>query len=162
MHTLKRAALVALASACLIGGAAAQNRGVELGLLDCLVDGGTGFIFGSTKDVTCTYKPASPDFAPETYFGAINKFGLDIGYTGSTTIQWVVLAPTDNIYAPGALAGDYVGASADASIAVGGGANLLVGRSAQTFTLQPLSVQTQTGVNLAVGVTEFQLRTTAE
>ena len=47
----------------------AQNRGVELGLLDCLVDGGTGFIIGSTKDVKCTYKPASRDFAPETYFG---------------------------------------------------------------------------------------------
>lgn len=158
MHTLKRAALAALASAGLMGSAGAQNRGVELGLLDCLVDGGTGFIIGSTKDVTCTYKPASPDFAPETYFGVINKFGLDIGYTGSTTIQWVVLAPSDNIYAPGALAGDYVGASADASVAIGGGASLLVGKSAQTFTLQPLSVQAQTGVNLAVGVSEFQLR----
>ena len=69
-----------------------------------------------------------------------------------------MLAPSNNIYAPGALAGDYVGASADASVAVGGGANLLVGRTAQTFTLQPLSVQAQTGLNIAVGITEFQLR----
>lgn len=142
--------------------AGAQDRGVELGLLDCMVDGGTGFIFGSTKDLKCTYKPASADFAPEAYFGVINKFGLDIGFTGATTIQWVVLAPSNNIYAPGALAGDYVGASADASVAVGGGANLLVGRSAQTFTLQPLSVQAQTGLNIAVGVAELQLRSTEQ
>ena len=60
--------------------------------------------------------------------------------------------------APGALAGDYVGASAEASAGVGVGANLLVGGSDESFTLQPVSVQTQTGVNLALGVTSFELR----
>ncbi|TIV24033.1 MAG: DUF992 domain-containing protein, partial [Mesorhizobium sp.] len=29
------------------------------------------------------------------------------------------------------------------------------------FTLQPLSVQTQTGLNIAIGVSQFQLRSTA-
>jgi hypothetical protein len=138
--------------------APAQQGGVEIGLLDCQVEGGTGFIVGSTKDVRCTYRPADQSFAPEGYFGAINKIGLDVGTTGTTYIQWAVLAPSANVYAPGALAGDYFGVSAEASAAAGAGANLLVGGSNQTFTLQPLSLQAQTGVNIALGVTEFELR----
>ena len=64
-------------------------------------------------------------------------------------MRWLVLAPSSNIYAPGALAGDYLGASAEVTAAVGAGANLLVGGMNGTFTLQPLSLQTQTGLNLA-------------
>lgn len=160
MKTLLIAASAAI-SVLSFGGAVAQERGVELGLLDCVVEGGAGFIVGSTKDVKCTYTPADKTFAPESYFGVINKFGLDVGVTGNTFIQWLVLAPTANVYAPGALAGDYVGASAEATVAIGAGANLLVGGSDQTFTLQPLSIQEQTGLNLAVGVTQFQLRSVA-
>lgn len=138
--------------------AVAQQTGLEIGVLDCQIEGGTGFIIGSTKDLRCTFKPAGDTFAPESYFGVVNKYGLDIGFTGETMMQWLVLAPSNNIYAPGALAGDYIGASAEVSAAIGAGANLLVGGSAQSYTLQPLSVQTQTGVNLALGVSQFQLR----
>ncbi|MBA3448605.1 MAG: DUF992 domain-containing protein [Pseudaminobacter sp.] len=139
----------------------AQQSGIELGILDCQVEGGTGFIIGSTKDVACTYTPADASFAPEAYFGVIRKIGIDIGTTGTTYIQWAVLAPSVNVYAPGSLAGDYVGASAEATAAVGAGANFLVGGSGQTFTLQPLSIQAQTGLNIAIGVTDFQLRSAA-
>ena len=135
-----------------------QDQGIELGVLDCAIGGGTGFIFGSTKDLSCTFTPADTTFAPEAYFGVVNKYGLDIGTTSQTVMQWLVLTPLDNIYAPGALAGDYVGASAEVTAAVGAGANLLVGGSRQAFTLQPLSLQTQTGINLAIGVSQFQLR----
>lgn len=145
-------------SALLAAPAAAQEAGVELGVLDCVIDGGTGFIFGSTKDLSCAFRPADSTNLPETYFGAVRKYGLDIGTTGTTFMQWLVLAPTSNIYAPGALAGDYYGASAGASVGVGAGANLLVGGSGSHFTLQPLSVEAQTGLNLAIGVSEFQLR----
>ena len=138
--------------------AAAAQGGVELGVLDCSVAGGTGFIIGSKKDLHCTFNPAGQAFAPENYFGAVRKWGIDIGTTDEATIHWLVLAPSSNIYRPGALAGDYVGASAEVTAAVGGGANLLVGGLNGTFTLQPLSLQTQTGLNLAVGVTSFQLR----
>jgi len=55
----------------------------------------------------------------------------------------------------------YVGASAEVTAAIGAGANLLVGGSGQAFTLQPLSIQTQTGINIAIGVSQFQLRSTA-
>lgn len=138
-----------------------QQSGVELGLLDCLIEGGSGFIFGSTKEVRCTFEPADKTWAPEAYFGVVNRFGLDVGYTKATMMRWAVLASSTNIYAPGALAGDYVGASAEVTAAIGAGANLLVGGSGHTFTLQPLSVQTQTGLNFAVGVSQFQLRSTS-
>lgn len=139
----------------------AQDMGVELGVLDCAIGGGTGFIFGSTKDLSCTFTSADQTFAPESYFGVVNRYGLDIGTTKQSVMQWLVLTPLANIYAPGALAGDYVGASAELTAAVGAGANLLVGGPRQAFTLQPLSLQTQTGVNLAIGVSQFQLRSSA-
>ncbi|HEY6631364.1 MAG TPA: DUF992 domain-containing protein [Rhizobiaceae bacterium] len=154
--------LVAAASAAMLAAVPAANsqtKGIELGLLDCNVAGGAGFVIGSTKEVTCTYTPTNRKLAPETYYGTISKIGLDVGVTGKTSIAWAVFGPNANIYAPGALAGDYVGASAEASAAVGVGANALIGGSKRTFTLQPLSVQAQTGVNLAVGITELKLRT---
>jgi hypothetical protein len=138
--------------------AAHAQQGVELGVLDCLVDGGAGFVVGSSKDVSCTYTPADEALPPEQYFGNISKFGLDVGVTGASVMQWLVLAPTADVYMLGALAGDYVGASAQATAGVGVGANVLVGGSDQSFTLQPVSVQAQTGLNLALGVTNFQLR----
>jgi hypothetical protein len=148
--------------AAAVTSAEAQQAGVELGILNCQIEGGMGFVFGSSKDLSCTFTSADQTFAPETYFGAVNKYGLDIGVTRETSMQWLVLAPSANIYGPGALAGDYVGASAEITAAIGAGANLLVGGSGQTFTLQPLSLQTQTGVNLAIGVSRFQLRSAAQ
>jgi len=137
---------------------AQAQEGIELGVLDCLVEGGAGFIIGSSKNVSCTYDPVDDALPAEQYFGNISKFGLDIGVTGASVMQWLVLAPTADVYAPGALAGDYAGASAQVTAGVGVGANLLVGGSEQSFTLQPLSVQAQTGLNLAVGVSRFELR----
>lgn len=138
--------------------ASAQERGIELGTLDCAIDAGTGFIFGSTKDLRCTFTPANAEFTPETYFGVVSKYGIDIGATRETFMRWLVFGPSNNIYAPGALAGDYVGASAEVTAIFGAGANILVGGSGPTLTLQPLSVQTQTGLNLALGVSQFELR----
>ena len=160
MPRITAAALIAVAA--LTGEAHAQNGGVELGVLDCAIGGGTGFVFGSSKDLRCTFTPADKTFAPEAYFGAVNKYGLDIGTTSQSVMRWLALTPMNNIYAPGALAGDYVGASAEVTAAIGAGANLLVGGTGNAFTLQPLSVQTQTGLNIAIGVSEFQLRSTAD
>jgi Protein of unknown function (DUF992) len=134
------------------------QEGVQLGVLECAIGAGTGYIIGSTKDLSCTFKPSDSSFAPESYFGVVRKVGIDIGTTNTALMQWLVLAPSANVYAPAALAGNYVGASAEATAVVGAGANLLVGGSNRSFTLQPLSVQAQTGLNVAVGVTEFQLR----
>jgi hypothetical protein len=157
---MKKSIFLALSIPFTAATAAQAQSGVEIGLLDCVVEGGAGFIVGSSKNVSCTYTPADRDLPAEGYAGVITKFGLDVGVTGAKLMQWLVLAPSANIYEPGALAGDYVGASAEASLAVGGGANVLVGGSERSFALQPVSVQAQTGINLALGVAQFQLRPT--
>lgn len=152
----------ALAAIVLLTGlpavALAQDRGIELGSLDCAIDAGTGFIFGSSKNLSCTFTPADQEFTPETYTGNVTKYGLDIGSTREAQMRWLVLGPSNNIYAPGALAGNYVGASAEVTAIFGAGANILVGGGGPTFTLQPVSVQTQTGLNLALGVSQFELK----
>lgn len=155
MKTIAAAATALILS---VATPAQARQGIELGMLECSISGGVGLIVSSAKELACTFRPAEQRFGPETYVGTVTKYGLDIGATGQAFMQWLVLAPSADIYAPGALAGDYVGATAEASAAVGGGANFLLGGSNQTFTLQPVSVQAQTGLNLAIGVTQFVLR----
>lgn len=158
---IKPAATAALATLVLgtaaSSGAFAQDR-FDIGRLECKVEGGIGMIIGSSKEAVCSYYDVDSSEPVEVYYGKINKLGLDIGVTNESTIQWVVLAPKADIYSSGALAGEYVGVSAEATVGAGVGGNVLVGGSSKSFTLQPLSVQGQTGLNLAVGVTGFQLR----
>jgi hypothetical protein len=136
--------------------ASAQER-VEAGMLTCDVSAGIGMIITSKKDVTCLFIPSPNLPAPqEVYIGSILKFGLDLGATGGGQMAWAVYAPTTRRF--GALAGSYVGATAEATIIAGLGANVLVGGSDRTITLQPVSVQGQVGLNFAIGVAELQLR----
>jgi hypothetical protein len=153
---MKRLTLAAAAAAAILAAPALSQQRTEVGVLDCTIEGGAGFIVGSQKDLTCTFSPAGK--SPEAYVGTVSKFGLDVGVTGAATMQWLVVAPTGNPLPAGALAGNYVGASAEVTAAIGAGANVLVGGSNQTIALQPVSVQAQTGLNLAVGVSEFKLR----
>ena len=127
---------------------------IKAGVLTCAVNPGVGLIIASTKTMTCTF---TPDFrGPEYYGGTIRKVGIDIGVTGATVIVWAVLAQTSG-FPVGALAGTYGGLSAEATVGVGLGANVLVGGSNRSFALQPLSVQGQVGLDFAVGVTELEL-----
>jgi hypothetical protein len=155
---MKRSILMAAATAAFLTIPAAAQQRTEIGMLDCLIESGAGFVVGSQKDLTCTFTPADKSQPAEAYAGTVDKFGLDVGITGPTLMKWLVVAPTGNPLPAGSLAGDYVGASAEASAAVGGGANVLVGGSNQTIALQPVSVQAQTGLNLAIGVSSFRLR----
>lgn len=148
----------ALAAALFVGAlaapAASAEAGVKVGVLECNVAGGAGFIFGSSKDVACIY---TPDKGPsDTYVGEINKYGVDIGYTEKSRIVWVVFAPTSDIQ-QGALSGNYGGASAQATIAVGLGANVLVGGFDESIALQPVSTEATEGLNLAIGIAELKL-----
>ena len=133
--------------------AAAQR--VKAGLLTCDVSGGIGLIIASKKAVSCVYAPDLPG-PQEAYTGSFTRFGLDIGITGAGVMVWAVF--TETTQGPGFLAGDYVGASGEVSIAAGLGANVLIGGSNRTVALQPLSVQGQTGLNLAVGIGDLTLR----
>jgi hypothetical protein len=136
--------------------AQAKDR-AELGLLDCKVEGGQGFVFGSTKDLACTFHPAAEGLPNEVYTGSIEKFGIDLGHSDGAVIKWVVLAPTEQAHVTGALAGTYRGVSASASAGVGLGANAMLGGSDQTYALQPFSISGETGINLAVAVSRMDL-----
>jgi Protein of unknown function (DUF992) len=92
---------------------------------------------------------------PEFYSGVINKLGVDLGGTRGGVMIWAVYAPTTR--ATGFLAGTYLGASAEVTVGAGIGANVLVGGSFRTVELQPISVQQQTGINVAAGVAEIEL-----
>jgi hypothetical protein len=106
--------------------------------------------------VSCIFTPDRPG-PSEGYVGVINKFGLDIGVTTRQSMLWGVFAPSDGPMR-GALAGSYVGATGEATFAVGLGANVLVGGSNRSVALQPVSVTGQTGINIAAGVADLQLR----
>ncbi len=156
MKSYIRYAIAGLSTICFGLASAAQARtenSVRAGILTCSVEGGTSFIFGSTKDMRCVF---DSEGRKERYVGRIDKFGVDIGITGKSVLVWTVLAPSKTL-AGGSLAGDYVGVSADASVGVGGGANLLVGGSNDTISLQPLSVQAQTGLNAALAIAALKL-----
>jgi hypothetical protein len=58
----------------------------------------------------------------------------------------------------GGLAGTYVGGSGDISLGIGVGANALIGGSNKAVALQPLSIEGQVGLNLALGIANLQLR----
>lgn len=136
--------------------AARQQPNVRVGLLECNVGGGAGLIITSTKALKCRYRPAQAELPIETYAGTVRNFGLDIGATRQGLLVWAVLAPSERVPL-GALAGEYVGVTGQATVGVGAGANLLVGGIENSINLQPLSVQTQTGLNLAVGVQSMEL-----
>jgi hypothetical protein len=150
--TLAAAALIALGLAA--SPALAASKGVKIGMLTCDVAGGVGMIIGSSKAIDCYFEGTIG--SREHYTGSIGKLGLDVGVTGKAVMAWAVFAPGK--LKAGALAGKYVGASAEATIAVGLGANVLVGGSNNTIALQPLSVQAQTGLNLAAGVASLRLK----
>jgi len=144
----------ALVLAALTGSAQAQDR-VQSGSLTCDVSAGIGLIIGSQRNVSCTFTPSLPG-PIEYYTGTISKLGVDIGVTGGGVMVWLVFAPTNRPV--GALAGTYVGGSAEASVIAGVGANALVGGSNRSVALQPLSVSGQVGLNIAAGVAGLDLR----
>ena len=87
----------------------------------------------------------------------IRKFGIDIGATNQGVLAWDVLAPFRGPRR-GALAGQYVGADASVTVGAGVGANALVGGFNRSVTLQPLSLEVQSGLALAAGVASLELR----
>ncbi|MGI9413655.1 MAG: DUF992 domain-containing protein [Hyphomicrobiales bacterium] len=154
--TLKALAIVALAQTPLSAGAAdfggpadEGTTGVKVGLLTCDISGGWGLIIASNKAVDCVFKPTNYRWR-DHYVGSINKIGADIGVTAGGKLVWAVFAP--GTVRRGALAGSYFGASGEATVGIGLGANALLGGFGDTINLQPLSVQGQTGLNVAGGI----------
>lgn len=134
----------------------AETAKLAAGTLTCKGKGSVGLIIGSKQTLACSYQPANKKPAA-SYSATITKIGLDVGVKGASTMVWTVLSSSTDLPIS-ALEGKYAGVSADASVGIGGGANVLVGGSKDSVVLQPLSVQGQTGLNLAVGVSGLSLK----
>lgn len=147
-------ALAAAALAAAVSVAAAQSR-TKLGVLECRGGPSVGLIVGSVNTLDCVYR--GDDGFMDRYTATIRKVGLDLGVTRETGLAWVVFAPTSRV-GEGDLSGNYAGVSGSASIGVGLGANVLVGGSANSVALQPLSLQGQTGLNVQAGFEGLELR----
>ncbi len=149
------AAALAVGTLALSAPVRADEGGVKAGVLTCNVSSGWGFIFGSTRDLKCTY--SHDHGALENYTGHINKFGVDIGYQAGGVIVWAVFAPSTDV-GKGALAGEYGGATGGAAVGVGATANVLIGGFQKSFTLQPVSIEGNTGLNVAAGIAQVTLK----
>ena len=149
---MKKIIAASLAALALAASPAFAKSGVKIGILTCHVEGGVGYIIGSSKAVDCVFKGNGK---VEHYSGRMGKLGVDIGITNDTVRAWAVFAPGKVTH--GALKGSYTGASAEATVITGLGANVLIGGFRKTINLQPVSIQAQTGLNVAAGIASLHL-----
>jgi hypothetical protein len=156
MRLTKLSIVVVAALATWVAGsvdaALAQPMAPPGGQLKCDVAGGLSFIVGSSRRLDCIFTPT--DSLPEYYTGSINKVGVDIGFQSRGVIVWAVLSP-GLTRGPGALSGNYVGASAAVVAGVGAGVNALVGGN--KVVLNPISVSGSVGLNVAGGIADMDL-----
>jgi hypothetical protein len=155
-HTLRAAGcMIAVAGALALAPAANAQSGPPTGRLSCNVGPGLGLIITSQRPMECRFTPRRGPV--QRYLGVVRNFGLDVGKFGRSTMSWRVYGPYAR--APkGALNGRYAGVTAGASAGVGGSGNVLVGGRDNKVTLQPVSLQGARGINVAIGVTGFELK----
>ena len=158
-HRIGAVAVIAAGLLALCGPAGAQTQApetgtVRFGSLRCDAAGDRSFIFGSTRNLVCDFTNVNGQ--SERYKGEISRWGVDVGFLRSGVLLWGVLAPTTD-QRPGVLAGTFEGVSAGVTAGAGVGANLLVGGSRRSITLQPISIEGNTGLNLGLGVARLRL-----
>ncbi len=150
--------ILSVASAALVAAAAlahAQSGRTQVGVLECRGGPNVGMIVGSVTNLGCVFRSdGRPD---DLYTARITKIGIDLGITTETALSWAVFAPTARL-GMGDLSGNYAGVDASAAVGVGLGGNAMIGGSANSFALQPLSIQGQTGLSVAGGVQSMELR----
>src|SRR5437879_2744422 len=128
----------------------------QVGMLTCRLNPSIGFVIFGHQSMECRFVQ-NPPLPPQLYEGALNTVGLDVGITAGGVMGWAVLAPTAGP-PPGALAGEYVGATGEIGVGLGAGVNVLIGGSGRSFALQPVSVEGSVALNVTVGLSGLQLR----
>jgi Protein of unknown function (DUF992) len=152
-----RLSTLSIAIAALMASIASANAlpPVRAGILQCQGGQNVGFVVGSVTSLECVFQ--SEGRRPEPYIATVRRFGVDLGFTEQTQLAWAVNAPSRAV-GRGDLAGSYGGVGANASVGVGFGGNFLVGGVQNAYALQPISVQGQTGLNVAAGVADLELQ----
>lgn len=114
------------------------NSQVYIGALTCNVTGSTGYVFGSSRDLSCVY--LTKEGVSQTYDGKIRRFGLDLGTTKPGHVIWKVyqlggLVGDKTSADPKVIAGNYGGEQASVS-AGDAGYNLAYGIAETSLTLK--------------------------
>jgi len=143
--------------AILIASTPADTRAAaQVGLLSCDLSAGVGLILMQKQSMICSFRRTGGG-PVERYTGTINEYGIELGGVARGHLVWAVAAETQGIPA-GALAGTYAGVAADAALGPGAGASALIGGTGRAFSLQPVSVEGEVGVNIAAGIRTIELR----
>lgn len=137
---------------------AAGETGPRVGTLECRTVEGSrqNLIITSTADIKCTFKSIDGK-AVEQYKGETGiGLGVDLKLEKTEVIIFAVFSAN---FKPGThqLAGKYGGAKATVSAGVGGGAQLLVGGSDESISLQPAAVGNE-AVGVAAGLSYMSLQ----
>ncbi len=142
-------------TACLTApiGAVHAEGGLEVGVLTCSVVPGTrlNLLIRSTADVKCVYAKGGQS---EEYVGETGiALGLDLSFKQDEKMAFTVIAASEDIR-PGAkaLGGKYVGGELSAAVGLGLGAKALVGGGAKNIGLQPIALETSTGIGASGGL----------
>lgn len=138
---------------CIAGQQAFAEGGIEVGILNCSVVPGSrvNLLIRSTADVECTFEQNGET---ETYKGETGiALGLDLSFRSNERMAFTVIAASEDVR-PGskALGGKYVGGQVSAAAGLGLGAKALVGGGAKNIGLQPLAIETSSGIGIAGGL----------
>jgi hypothetical protein len=146
--------LIGLTAALTTPGSAQSDT--KVGVLTCHTSVRFGLIVASRQRLHCQFK-ADRGGSPDNYTGHVVHVGHDLSFSAEGVMAFAVFASARDL-SDGALAGLYRGTSTGGvALGLGAGSKALVGGPHQSIALEPLTV---VGVNLAVGVAGFRLRST--
>jgi hypothetical protein len=131
--------------------AQAVGSGIEIGILTCSVVPGSrvNLILRSTADVTCEFSHGG---VTERYKGETGiALGLDLSIKSNERMAFTVISASTDI-GTYALAGRYVGGEIAAEVGLGLGAKALIGGGAHSIGLQPVALETSTGLGASAGL----------
>jgi len=152
------AACTVLALAAMPAYAGNSTAGTKIGILSCdsIPDSGVNLLIHSTVDIKCTFK-STDGSGVEKYIGETGiGFGININFDVERHLLFTVFA-ADMVKGNHKLAGKYGGVGAMASAGVGVGAQVLMGGSNSSVSLQPV-IEGTTGVGVNAGITYLYLQ----
>jgi len=127
--------------------------GLDIGVLTCKSVPSTrlNYIFRSNTVVDCIFTHSSGE---EQYMGEMGMgIGVDLQLKSNAQTVFTVIAVSSDIRSEAySLEGTYIGGKASAALGIGAGASVMVGGGDKNFSLQPVAIETSTGLGAALGI----------